>query len=493
MTHSFSNPVVRGNAPDPSVIRVGEDFYLATSTFDFFPGILIHHSTDLVNWRLLGGAVDRPAQYRRDGVPGELMLFAPTLRYAEGRFHLACTNVVAGQGNFVLSAEDPAGPWSDAVWIDQEAFDPSLTYDAGRWLYTRRTLKPRADGRLGPVIQAEIDLATGELGPVRELTDDYQGFCSNDIEGPHLYRINQWYYLFSAEGSTLKGHMQTCGRSRSPWGPFEPAPHNPVLTHRHRVGHPIQSTGHAELVDDADGHWWALHLGTRHAKWADHHNLGRETFLAPVHWVEGWPIIGNDGTTELDWQLDRPLPRGPGTTLTVPETLWTRGWQSIGHADRAIDAEQIDRIVLPAGRGLDAAAAGRPVGALVRTQTEDAQSFDVTLARVDGVAQAGIAVYADRNHYYRLLVVAGGVVLDRVVDDLTSREFFPLDTPVPLALGIDATSADYRFRVAGHHLGGGSARLLSAETAEAFVGVRFALIAEGDEGSAVFTGATVSE
>lgn len=184
MKTSYDNPVVRGNAPDPSIVRVGNDYYLATSTMEFLPGIVIRHSINLVDWRIIGAAATRPFHYRRDGQPGEINLCAPTLRFHDGMFYLVSTNVAAGQGNFIVRATDPAGEWSDALWLDSEAFDPSLLFDDGAYYYTRRTLSPLSDGRLGPIVQTELDIATGRLSPLRELTPDYSGFCSNDIEGP---------------------------------------------------------------------------------------------------------------------------------------------------------------------------------------------------------------------------------------------------------------------------------------------------------------------
>lgn len=496
---SYSNPVVRGTAPDPSVIRVGNDFYLATSTFDHWPGIQIRHSTDLVNWRIIGAAVTRPSQYRRDGQPGAMMLYAPTLRYAQGRFYLACTNFVEGQGNFIVSAEDPAGEWSDAVWLDNEAFDPSLLYDDGTWYYTRRTLSPLPDGRLGPVVQAELDIDTGKLGSMRELTQHWSGFCSNDIEGPHLYHIGEWYYLFSAEGGSWKGHMQTCGRSRSPWGPFEPAPHNPVLTHRHRVGHPIQTVGHAELLDAPDGSWWALFLGTRHDGFAAHHNLGRETFLAPVVWQDGWPVIGDGGTTELNVSLERPLPAGTGDRRhAAPQTLWSDGWSTLHLPDPMLDHEASEYVKLPFGADLTSTGIERPVGALLLPQRDDSQEFSVVLEGVDAGGCAGVAVFADSRHFYEATISQGDsdsvVVFHRVIDDLTTTERVPLKQDGPITLTITATSESYAFSYSVSNgapvaIGKGSARLLSAETAEAFVGVRFGLISvhTGEAGYAQFS------
>ncbi|WP_433892683.1 family 43 glycosylhydrolase [Streptomyces sp. CA-111067] len=497
---TIANPVVRGVAPDPSICRVGGDYFLATSTFDFLPGVRIHHSTDLVHWRLLGGAVTRPAQYRRDGLPGEVMLYAPTLRHHEGRFHLACTNVADGQGNFLLSTDDPAGPWSDAVWVDSHAFDPSLLFADGTCYYTRRTLAPLPDGRLGPVVQYEIDPATGAaLGPMRELTPDYAGFSSNDIEGPHLYKIGDWYYLFSAEGGSWKGHMQTCARSRSPWGPFTPCPDNPVLTHRHRVGHPIQTLGHADLVDAPDGSWWAVALGTRHQAhggFVYHHNLGRETFLAPVEWSDdGWPVIGAGGTVELYTETARPLPSNPASSVRVPETIWAYGWSTQGIPAEGLSGDAAaGTFTLPYGRPFDAEDRSAGVGALFLPQQEDGATFTAVLQDpAPAGAEAGVAVHASAHHHYALLAGTGpdGVrqaVLRRRVDDMATEQRVPLPGAGAVRLRIEADAERYTFLVAAdgeefRTVGAGVARLLSAETAEAFVGCQFALVAVGGEGT----------
>jgi alpha-N-arabinofuranosidase len=494
---TIANPVVRGVAPDPSVCRVGGDYYLATSTFDLMPGIRIYHSTDLVSWRLLGGAVTRPAQYRRDGRLGDVMLFAPTLRHHDGRFYLACTNVADEQGNFVLSTDDPAGEWSDAAWVDTHAFDPSLLFADGTCYYTRRTLAPRADGRLGPIVQCEIDPATGKaLGPMRELTPDYGGFSSNDIEGPHLYKIDDWYYLFSAEGGSWKAHMQTCARSRSPWGPFEPCPANPVLTHRNRVGHPIQTVGHADLVDAPDGSWWAVTLGTRHLAgggFVYHHNLGRETFLAPVEWQDGWPVIGNGGSIELLMDSPRPLPSYQDSTVRQPGTVWAAGWCTVGLADEGVAGDPAaGEFTVPYGRPFDAQDRASGIGALLKPQQEDDATFTAVLDQAPaGPAEAGIAVHSTHLHHYSLLATTGAdggteAVLRRRVDDMVTEHRVALpDGDGAVRLRIEADVAHYTFSAARADgpwlpLGTASARLLSAETTEAFVGCHFALVATGD-------------
>jgi xylan 1,4-beta-xylosidase len=483
MTSAFQNPVVRGHAPDPSVIRVGADFYLANSSFRFLPGIPIRHSTDLVHWSTIGFAVSRPSQYRRDGKPGPVNLFAPTLRFHDGTFYLICTNQADDQGNFYVTATDPAGPWSDAVWVDREAFDPSLFRDEdGQWYYTRRTLQfGSPDNALGPIVQATIDITTGVLGELRPITADRRGFASNDIEGPHLYRRGDWYYLFAAEGSSWKGHMQTIGRSRSPWGPFEPAPHNPVLTHRDHVAHPFQTIGHAELVDDADGRWWALALGTRHPAFSSHHTLGRETFLIPARWDEDdWPHIGDHGHVATGYD-DIALPAS-GPTRPEPAPLsWEAGWRTLGDPEDVEHAED-GTVVLAAGADLTDPT---PSGMLLLPQDEYDQGFEAVVEVTD-TARSGIAVWANSTHHYSAVIRRSGdaVVVDfhKVVDDIVVEQSVTLDgsvTTVTLAIEADATT--YRFlartREGATLLGSGAARLLSAEHIQWFTNVNFALVA----------------
>lgn len=473
----YANPVVRGHAPDPSVVRVGDDFFLVSSSFRTLPGLPIRHSTDLVNWRIIGHAVTRPSQYRRDGLHGPMTLFAPTIRHHDGRFFVVCTNPHPGQGNFLVSTDDPAGEWSDAVWIDEEAFDPSLFRDDdGTWYYTRRSLQfGRPDGNFGPIVQAEIDLGTGELGPLREITADARGFVTNDVEGPHLFRRGDWYYLTAAEGSSWKGHLQSIGRSRSPWGPFEPAPHNPVITHRDRVGHPIQSLGHADFVEAPDGSWWAVALGTRHASLSQHHNIGRETFLLPVEWRDDWPVVGSAAGTEL--RVEGVSLPGGSTSVAAPATLWTREWMTHDWPREGI-REVEGGVELAAGT------------ALHRWQTGDDQRFAATVASAPG-GIAGIQVRTDEQHAYTATISVDErvAVLRRHVDDLVVEESVDLPGVGPVRLEVEARPDAYTFRavVADETvvLGSGSARLLSAESAEWFVAAHFGLVSPS--GATTFT------
>jgi xylan 1,4-beta-xylosidase len=280
---TFTNPVIAGLHPDPSVCRVGEDYFLACSSFEYFPGVPIFHSRDLVHWDLLGNALDRPSQLHLPGqTPSSAGVYAPTLRHHDGRFWLVTTNVAPGGGNMIFTATDPAGPWSEPTKLPGvTGIDPDLAWDEdGRcWCTT------------AGIHQVRIDPYTGQvLGEQRRLWSGTPG--ASAPEAPHLYRINNYWYLLIAEGGTERGHGVSVARGPAPGGPFEPHPANPILSHR-GSNSPIQNTGHADLVEAPDGSWWMVFLGVRpRGGTPGWHVLGRETFLAPVTWVDGWPVVG---------------------------------------------------------------------------------------------------------------------------------------------------------------------------------------------------------
>jgi alpha-N-arabinofuranosidase len=267
--------------PDPSICRVGRDFYLACSSFEYFPGVPLYHSRDLVTWRPLGHALTRGSQLDLTGVPSSGGIHAPTLRHHEGMFLLVTT--LAGRGHLLVTARDPRGPWSEPTWLPGDGFDPSLAFLDGRVHLTRTG---KGSGPDHPFIyQAELERA-------HRPRVVWKGTGGIWTEGPHLYRRGEWHYLVTAEGGTSYGHSVVVARGRSPYGPFAPSPHGPLLTHRERPRHPIQAVGHADLVELDDGSTWAVLLGVRPTA-GRHHHLGRETFLAPVRWGEdGWPRMG---------------------------------------------------------------------------------------------------------------------------------------------------------------------------------------------------------
>lgn len=313
----FSNPILPGFHPDPSVCAVGADYYLVTSTFEYFPGLPLFHSRDLVNWRQLGHVLDRPDQLPLDGIRPSGGLYAPTIRHADGVFHVACTLVdgATRSGHFIVTATNPAGPWSAPVWLDDApGIDPSLFFDDdGRaWFVAQRAVDPaRYDGHC-EIWLRELDRADLRLtGPEHVLWD---GAVTDAIwaEGPHIYRVDGTYYLLIAEGGTGHEHAITVARADAVTGPYRGNPANPILTHRHlRRDHPIVGTGHGDLVRTPAGEWWMVLLAMR-PYGGYFYNLGRETFLAPVRWSAGWPLVSPD-TGRLESAYPRPA---------LPEKRW---------------------------------------------------------------------------------------------------------------------------------------------------------------------------
>ncbi|WP_310739673.1 glycoside hydrolase family 43 protein [Microbispora sp. H10830] len=280
---TVANPVIPGFHPDPSICRVGDDYYLVCSSFEYFPGVPVFHSRDLVHWTQIGNALERASQLRLPAdTPSSAGIYAPTLRHHDSRFWLVVTNVSTGGGNMLFTATDPAGPWSDPIRLPGvRGIDPDLAWDEDGTCWCT----------FAGIEQVRIDPQTGEtFGPQRKLWSGTPGAASP--EAPHLYRIGAYWYLLIAEGGTERGHGVSIARGPAPTGPFEPCPANPILTHR-GSDRPIQNTGHADLVQAPDGTWWMVLLGVRpRGGTPGWHILGRETFLAPVSWVDDWPVVG---------------------------------------------------------------------------------------------------------------------------------------------------------------------------------------------------------
>ena len=312
---TFKNPILSSYYPDPSICRVGDDYYMVNSTFEWFPGMPIHHSKDLVNWELIGYGIHRPEQLALQKGLGDFMgVFAVTIRYHEGIFYLINTCVQCEKGgNFYVTATNPAGPWSDPVWLDAPGIDPSLMWDDdGKCYYVGHgNLKGTQDWpqQQGAWLQ-ELDLEQKKLvGPRKQLT---HGHANNAVwtEGPHLYKINGKYLLMVAEGGTELNHATTVHHSDSIWGPYIADQINPVLTHRH-LGrqYPVFAVGHTDIVQTQKGDWWAVMLGKRQLD--GYTLLARETFLTPVKF-EGQTPIFNPGVGRLQVEQKRPdLPWTP--------------------------------------------------------------------------------------------------------------------------------------------------------------------------------------
>lgn len=293
--NSYKNPVIPGFYSDPSICRAGDDFYLVTSSFNYFPGVPIFHSKDLINWQQIGHVLTTKEQVPLDnkgpisGISGGI--FAPTIRYHDGVFYMITTNINKLK-NFLVTATNPAGPWSQPIWIDLQgkfAIDPSLFFDDDGKVYLTT-----APGWL-----AQIDVTTGKL--ITPLTTIWSGTGSWSPEAPHIYKKDGWYYLLMAEGGTEYGHKATIARSKKIEGPYTSNPANPILTHLgiSTQQNALQGVGHADFVQAKDSSWWAISHGFRPRNM--HHILGRETLLTPVEWPkDAWPIINKNGTVDLE-------------------------------------------------------------------------------------------------------------------------------------------------------------------------------------------------
>ncbi len=289
----YTNPVLSGFYPDPSVCRVGDWFYLVNSTFAYLPGIPVHRSRDLVNWELISHVIDRNDQLSFEGAGISRGLFAPSIRFNKGTFYVTCTNIDNG-GNFYVTATDPAGPWSDPVWLpDAIGIDPSVFFDddgSAWYVGTRPAPEGCAYSGNWEVWVQRLDVEKKCL--VGETYSLWRGALRDCVwpEGPHVYKINGMYYLLIAEGGTGPDHAVSIARSPALTGPWEGFRKNPVLTHRH-LGKSAQvvNVGHADLVDDSSGNWFMVLLASRPMQ--GYSLLGRETFIAPVRWEDGWPCI----------------------------------------------------------------------------------------------------------------------------------------------------------------------------------------------------------
>lgn len=294
MEKRASNPILPGFYPDPSICRVGEDYYLVTSTFAYFPGVPIFHSKDLINWKQIGNILDRKEQINLTGAKHSGGIFAPTIRYHDGTFYMITTNVTNG-GNFIVTAKDPAGPWSDPYFIEgAEGIDPSLFFDDdGRCYYTGTKGRREGERYYGDneIFLQEIDIKNMKL--IGESYAIWHGALRNVVwpEAPHIYKKDGRYYLLIAEAGTAHAHAVTVASSDCITEPFTGYNCNPILTHRHLgLDYPIVNVGHGDLVETQNGEWYMVVLASR-PYGGYYRNLGRETFLVPVEWENGWPLI----------------------------------------------------------------------------------------------------------------------------------------------------------------------------------------------------------
>ena len=310
-----TRPIISGFHPDPSVCRVGNTYYLITSSFEYSPGIPIFRSTDLVQWTQIGHVLTRREQLDGVDLRPSGGIYAPTLRHHNGRFWVITTNVNKRPGQILMTAEHPDGPWTDPVRIPAaQGIDPDITWDADGccWL----TWSGEMPVGHQAIVQAELDTSTGEL--LTEPTVIWRGTGGQFPEGPHLYFVDDLWYLLISEGGTERGHAITVARSESITGPFIPSASNPVLTAR-GTDWPTQNTGHGDFVQRPDGSWATVFLGARpRGSTPSWHILGRETFAAEVVWVDGWPVVGAPIEPRDDSLFTEAAFSEPSSAVTAP-------------------------------------------------------------------------------------------------------------------------------------------------------------------------------
>ncbi len=475
----INNPVLPGFYPDPSVCRAGSDYYLVTSTFEYFPGVPIFHSRDLVSWKQIGHCLNRSSQLNLYGRRSSEGIFAPTLRHHDGTLYMITTDV-GGSGHFFVTAQDPAGPWSDPVYVNGPGFDPDLFFDDdGKVYFSREDITGHG------IRQQEIDLKSGKLLSEERLI--WEGLEDQLCEAPHIYKIDGIYYLLVAEGGTGRGHMAVIARGPNPWGPFTSCPHNPILTHRHRITSPVQSTGHGDLIQKKDGSWWMVFLATRPVrKW---HHLGRETFLAPVEWRDGWPVVNRNE----EIACGRNLRADEHQTGVSSQGRLLPPWNVRGVFDtRRIQVPRSgDGVVLvPGHTGIGVTTGSAFVG---RRQTSFHCTFSASLTAPDlkPGEEAGITALMNETHYCcaSLSMNAQGdkeIIMRRRIgslDAVTRRIPVPRGTASDreLVLSVHADEHWYTFRMVSPESGKNididraETRYLSTEVAGGFTGVYLGL------------------
>ena len=455
------NPIIPGYHPDPSICRVGDDYYIVNSSFQYFPGVPIYHSKDLVNWELIGNVLDRESQIPLERANSYGGIFATTIRYHEGLYYMITTNVTKG-GNFFVTAKDPSGPWSEPVYLKQGGIDPSFLFEDGKCYMVSNP---------AGIQLCEIDPVTG-----KQLTESkllWKGTGGRYPEGPHIYKKDGWYYLLISEGGTEMGHSLTVARSRDIWGPYESNPVNPILTQFRTVAenNQIQGTGHGDFVQAPDGSWWVVFLGFRRFG-GDFHHLGRETFLAPVTWSAGWPVI-NDGApieavmkTSASWTAKTPVKKSWREEFDSP--LGPK-WVYIQNPEMTRYKMHKGRLNLTGTTPLEE----NDHPTFVGVRQESPGIIAETKVRLEtSSGEAGIVAYQNPEGFAALAVEGSKAILRlklKSVQTILGTVSVPRGKDVVLRI-VSEDGNRYRFEVNGKEIGEFETSLLSSEVCGGFTG-----------------------
>jgi len=484
---TFKNPIITGMNPDPTICRVGDDFYLATSTFEYFPGLPIYHSKDLVHWKLIGYALDNERNCPLMGAGASGGNYAPALRYNNGTFYITCTNYggEGTQGVFYVTATNPAGPWSDPVWIGNWYVDPSIMFanDSLYWV----TPNNKGDFMVGTY----DPVAKKFIKPLQLIAS---GLGGSSPEAPHMYKINDYYYLISAEGGTGYEHRTVVQRSQSPYGPFEASPYNPVISNMNKPESPFHAIGHSDFVQLQDGSWWLVCLGIRPRN-GNYHHLGRETFLAPITWTDdGWPIGGYNGNMLEEFPVP-DLPKHVWEKEPVRDdfnsTTLRLSWNFLRNphdADWSL-TEKPGYLRLK-GSKISFKEKNSPAFVARRQTAYDmVASTKVGFIPVTPNEEAGLVIRADDNNHYSLVItMRDGKRVTMFRKFLKGEEVETKTTQISngdVILRISATDKQYEFWVQEEgkpavSLATAATKDLSTEVVHGFTGVFIGMYASGN-------------
>ncbi len=471
----YTNPVLKGFYPDPSVCRANGKYYMVNSSFQYFPGVPLFESDDLINWKQIGHVLTRKTQVMLEKINSSGGVFAPTIRYNNGRFYMVTTNDTTHE-NFYVYTDNIYGEWSEPVTVAQDGIDPSLYFEDGRTYFMSNGSD---DEGKGGVVQCEINVETGEkLSPSKCI---WQGSGGRYLESPHLYKIGEYYYLTAAEGGTEYGHMITYARSKSVWGPFENYPKNPVLTNRNKAPFIIQGIGHGDLVEDYNGNWHILCLGFRQIHmWMPYHNLGREVFLIPVQFDEnGWFTAGTDGTCAESYEMAGDFAQTEKTNYTFGNTAWNIDWCFIRHPNMDNYSLSDEKAVLH-GTEITLDKTDSPTFVGIRQRDF---CFDLSVDVSADMGEAGVTVYMCEDEHYEVAVRKTDSGFEGILRlNIGGIKHIQAAVPIPegkATLKISADNLFYRFSVGDTFLGMGQSKYLTSEVSGGFTGVVIGLYAVG--------------
>ncbi|WP_058303605.1 glycoside hydrolase family 43 protein [Gorillibacterium timonense] len=487
----YSNPVIKGFYPDPSVCKVEDTYYLVCSSMQYFPGVPLFESKDLINWKQIGHCLTRASQIQLDQVNSSGGVFAPTIRHDNGRFYMTTTNDTTRQ-NFYVWTDDIYGEWSEPIFVDQQGIDPDLYFENGKTFFMSNG---KDDFNIDGIVQCEIDIRTGrKITPSRTI---WTGTGGRFLEAPHMYKINNKYYLVAAEGGTEFGHMVTYACGDSIHGPFKSYPHNPVLTNRNMGGYHIQAVGHGDLIEDNNGHWWMLHLGFRQSgQWLPYHHLGREVFLTPVTFGDdGWFTAGDNGVTRTFFETDRiptAVVQQDKQRYTFENTNWDKDWCFLRLPHKQNYSLEQNQITLK-GTEISLDQADSPTFIGIRQKDFNVSiSCNVNLT----IGESGITIYMDEHHHYDLAIRYDGGVY-KLIERINIGDVKTIMNEIALEGSNHATliirSSNERYTFLAHTndkeilLGTAQTKYLSSEVAGGFTGVIIGLYAYGKDSLAEFT------